>query len=235
MPLSSLVTNAVNGVKDKAKETLSEFLSGESPDSRCILAPRDKTNSEVVDRIFGKDDDSSPMYPLRKSKRLLFPNTPSIQFGGTAEYEDFGFAHTNYKSNSYVKSYPSEIMLTAEFTATTPFEAKYMLAVIHFCRSVTKMEFGVKAGDNAGTPPPVLNFSYLGKHMFNKVPVVMKNFQMSFDTEVDYVDVPFFKTRVPSYTTITMTLEPYYNPREMRNEFHLDDFKTGKLINRGYI
>lgn len=225
----------VNGALESIKSTASEFLSGESPDPRCILAPRDRSNDKVVDRVFGPNSSSNPMYPLRKSKRLLFPNTPTVTFGGTAEYEDYGIAHTNYKYPAFTRSYPSEIVITAEITAATPFEASFMLAVLRFCQSSIKTDFGVRAGTDAGTPPPVLNFSYLGKQMFDKVPVVVKNFQMNFDPEIDYVDVPKFKTKVPAHTTITLTLETFQNPKDLRDNFSLSDFKAGKTIGKGYI
>jgi hypothetical protein len=82
-------------------------------------------------------------------------------------------------------------------------------------------------------PPPVLNFNYLGQHMFHNLPVVIKSFQLSFEPDVDYVEVPFMKTRVPAFTTITLSLETLFNPRELRDEFSLKDMKTGKL--KGYI
>lgn len=217
-----LKDKAVDFVKDMAKTV----------DKRCYFTAR-SNNVSVLDRIFGENDPKSVMYELRKVRRFLVPNTPTVMYSAVVEYDDLSFTQTNYKYPAYTKSYPSEITVSFELTAMTGQEAKFMLSVIKFLQTNSKSEFGVKAGMYAGHPPPVLNFNYLGQHMFHNVPVVIKGYQLSFEPDVDYVEVPFMKTRVPAFTTITITLETMYNPRELRDNFSLKDMKTGKL--KGYI
>ena len=42
-------------------------------------------------------------------------------------------------------------------------------------------------------------------------------------------------TYVPAKVTITITLDTYYTPDNLRDEFNLDDFREGKLLDKGYI
>jgi hypothetical protein len=64
-------------------------------------------------------------------------------------------------------------------------QAKYWIAVIHFLRSVTKMFTGDTAFQ--GNPPPILNFSAYGDHVFRNVPVVVKSFSMTLPKDVQYI------------------------------------------------
>jgi hypothetical protein len=64
-------------------------------------------------------------------------------------------------------------------------QAKYWIAVVHFLRSVTKMFTGDTAFQ--GNPPPILNFSAYGDHVFRNVPVVVKSFSMTLPKDVQYI------------------------------------------------
>jgi hypothetical protein len=189
---------------------------------------------------------------------VLFPYTPSITTGAAVEYDPTSFIHSNYGYNAYVRSYPKAIGISAEFTAQTDNEALYLLAVIHFFRSVTKMYFGATPYNRAGTPPPTLLFNYLGEYQFNNVPVVVKSFDYTLDANIDYVRVytgamgngyndstgkPVVRATaenggfswVPTHMSVTVELDTQYVPITIRNEFNLDDFRTGKLVGKGYI
>ena len=144
-----------------------------SYDHRARLQPK---NINRAEEVLGENDDSNILYPLYSTNGVILPYTPSITMGFTAEYDATPFVHTNYNYNAYVRSYPKDIGITSEFTAQTNDEALYLLAVMHFFRSVTKSYFGVNPYNKAGTPPPVLLFSYLGEHQFNRVPVIVKSF-----------------------------------------------------------
>lgn len=37
---------------------------------------------------------------------------------------------------------------------------------------------------------------------------------------------------VPAQMTVSLEMDTQYNPIKVRNEFNLDDFRTGKLINK---
>jgi len=218
-------------------------------DHRARLQPKNQLNAES---ILGPNDPTNILYPLYATKGILFPYTPTVTSGSTAEYETMPFVHSNYTLNSYVRSYPKAISVTGEFTAQTVDQAQYLLAVIHFFRSVTKTYFGVNPYNKAGTPPPVLNFNYLGEYQFNNVPVVVKDVGYTYPNNIDYVPVSTGSktlslegtskpasiigvTWVPAHMSITVELETQYTPIEVRNKFNLDDFRSGKLIGDGYI
>jgi hypothetical protein len=219
-------------------------------DFRARLGPKDLLKA---DDILGPEDDGNILFPLYGTKGVLFPYTPTITTGNAAEYDPSSFIHSNFGYNSYVRSYPKPISIQAEFTAQTTQEALYLLSVIHFFRSVTKMYFGVNPYKKAGTPPPVLLFNYLGDHMFNNVPVVVKNFDFTLPGDIDYVPVNTSNmssplttvilppgqnagfSYVPTHMTVTIDLDTQYTPITVRNEFNLDEFRKGKLLNKGYI
>jgi hypothetical protein len=195
------------------------------------------------------------LYPLYSTNGVLFPYTPSISTGNVAEYDPSAFIHTNYGYNSYIRSYPKPISISAEFTAQTNDEALYLLAVIHFFRAVTKSYFGINPYNKAGTPPPTLLFNYLGQHQFNNVPVLVKSFDYTYEANIDYVpvytgsSVDFSSnigvslptansdgySYVPTHMTVSLELDTQYIPIKLRNEFNLDEFRAGKLYNKGYI
>jgi hypothetical protein len=204
--------------------------------------------------VLGPNEPSNILYPLWSTNGVLFPYTPSISTGNSVEYEPSGFIHSNYGYNAYIRSYPKSINITATFTAQTTTEAEYLLAVIWFFRSATKSYFGVNPYNKAGTPPPVLIFSYLGDYQFNKVPVVIKSFDYTLPGDVDYVpidtgivrenfssDVNGIGTQLSGFTYVpvqlnaTIDLDVQYIPIKLRNEFNLDLFRQGKLLNGGYI
>lgn len=221
-------------------------------DHRARLQPKNIRNARD---ILGEEKDSNILYPLYSTQGVIFPYTPTIVTGYAAEYAASEFVHTNYNYNSYVRSYPKDITITAEFTAQTNDEALYLLAVMHFFRSVTKSYFGVTPYSKAGTPPPVLLFSYMGEHQFNRVPVVVKSFDYTLPSDVDYVsvnttDVSLYTTgfgvklprsnssgytQVPVLLTVTVVLDTQYSPIQTRNEFNLDLFRSGHLMDRGFL
>jgi hypothetical protein len=79
----------------------------------------------------------------------------------------------------------SEVNVSGVFTAQDTQEAEYVLAVIHFFRSVTKMFYGQDA--ERGTPPPLVYFYGLGQFQFNNHPCVVKSFNYSLPNDVDYI------------------------------------------------
>jgi hypothetical protein len=221
-------------------------------DFRARLQP--KSSAAALD-ILGPKDISNILYPLYSTNGILFPYTPSISTGNVAEYDPTSFIHSNYGYNAYVRSYPKPISISAEFTAQTNDEALYLLAVLHFFRSVTKSYFGVNPYNKAGTPPPVLKFNYLGQYQFNNVPVLVKSFDYTYEANIDYVPVftgyasdysanigvqlPMANTSgysyVPTHLSVSLELDTQYIPIDLRNNFNLDDFRSGKLYNKGYI
>jgi hypothetical protein len=102
------------------------------------------------------------------------------------------------------------------------------------------MYFGKLAGDKAGLPPPILQFTGYGNYMFNDLKVVLKNHSFALEDTVDYVNIKIGETvtRVPSMLTISCALGVQQTPTAMRETFNLNEFRTGALMrggNKGWI
>jgi len=125
--------------------------------------------------------------PLNGTKGVIFPYTPQIQVSYAANYEPTEPVHSNYKIYQYRNSSVDQISITATFTAQDTEEANYMLAVIHFFKSVTKMFYGQDQIPVNGTPPPLCFLSGLGTYQFNNHPIVITSFNYSLPDKVDYI------------------------------------------------
>jgi hypothetical protein len=132
--------------------------------------------------------DSSVMLlqPLARTNGVVFPYTPSIDMNYAAKYESVDLTHSNYRGYFYRSSSVDSITIRGTFTAQDTREAQYLLAVITFFKSVTKMFYGA-TDPNAGTPPPLVFLSGLGQFQFNNHPCVVSNFQYNLPSEVDYI------------------------------------------------
>jgi len=130
--------------------------------------------------------DTSPiLQPLTAAGGLIFPYTPSITISHAATYNEVSVTHQNYQFMAYQNSRANSIQITGEFNVEDAVQAKYWLAVVHFLRSVTKMFTG--EGAFAGNPPPILNFSAYGDHVFRNVPCVVTSFSMTLPKDVQYI------------------------------------------------
>ena len=127
------------------------------------------------------------LYPLRKTDGVIFPYTPQINVTHKANYDPVDITHTNYKSHFYKNSSIDEVTIVADFTAQDTTEAFYMLAVIHFFRSVTKMFYGQDSNPRAGTPPPLCYLTGLGQFQYSNHPLVISSFQYNLPNDVDYI------------------------------------------------
>jgi hypothetical protein len=132
-----------------------------------------------------KDSNNALLKPLAGTSGVVFPYMPNIQTSYNADYSDSALTHSNYKGYFYNSSYVGDISITGIFTAQDTREASYLLAVIHFFRSVTKMFYGQDA--QRGSPPPLVYLSGLGNYQFNNHPCVIKTFQYSLPNDVDYI------------------------------------------------
>ena len=132
-----------------------------------------------------KDSNNALLAPLATSNGVVFPYMPSISTSYNADYSDTALTHSNYKGYFYNSSYVGDVSITGIFTAQDTREANYMLAVIHFFRSVTKMFYGQDA--QRGSPPPLVYLIGLGNYQFNNHPCVVKSFNYSLPNDVDYI------------------------------------------------
>jgi hypothetical protein len=125
------------------------------------------------------------LLPLRQTDGVIFPYTPKIMMNYKADYEAQILTHSNYKGYFYKGSYADTVTLSASFTAQDSAEAEYLLAVIHFFRSVTKMFYG--QDPNRGAPPPLVYLTGLGEFQFAQHPCAVANFNYSLPGDVDYI------------------------------------------------
>jgi hypothetical protein len=129
--------------------------------------------------------DAGLLQPLKVTNGVIFPYTPSITTAYKATYSQYDLTHSNYRGYFYQNSYTDAINMTATFTAQSTADASYVLAVIHFFRSVTKMFYGQDA--QRGSPPPLVFLSGLGDYQFNNHPCLVQSFNYVLPADVDYI------------------------------------------------
>lgn len=204
------------------------YLSKE-PIDRCKLVLGGKDSAEFL-----SDDPTNILYPLRESGGIIFENAPSLSFSSVTSYTPYELAHTNYELNAYQKTSISDFQIQgAKLTSETRKKADYTLAVIHFLRTFSKMNYGINDSD-AGMPPRILYFSAYGDNMFHRVPVAIRTFTIPFDNSVDYVQTSH-GTQVPIVVDIQISIQFMPTPSKMKSEFSLSEFANGNLIKKGYL
>ena len=132
-----------------------------------------------------KSSNAGLLEPLKNTNGVVFPYTPSINTNYKANYNPYDLTHSNYRGYFYQNSYTDAVSLNATFTAQSTSDAAYVLAVIHFFRSVTKMFYGQDA--QRGSPPPLVFLSGLGDYQFNNHPCLVTNFNYVLPADVDYI------------------------------------------------
>jgi plasmid maintenance system antidote protein VapI len=123
--------------------------------------------------------------PLAPTNGVIFPYTPQINTSYKANYEQYDLVHSNYRGVYYKNSRVDDLSIRGVFTAQDTREADYLLAVIHFFRSVTKMFYG--KDEQRGSPPPLVYLSGLGMNQFFGHPCVVSSFQYNLPDQVDYI------------------------------------------------
>jgi hypothetical protein len=216
------ISGAVNNVIGT-----SQFAGAQDHRAKISLSPGESG-------ILYKDTGNVLLRPLLDTNGVVFPYTPTVNVSYSANYGGNHPMHSNYIQHSYASSQVSAVNIVGQFSANNTVEANYLLAVLTFIRSSTKMFFG--QDQNRGTPPPVLRFSYNGPYMFNSVPVVITNSTQDFEQSVDYIETNVTggngissKTLVPTLMTINMTLEPIVS-RDQQLNFGLQRYARGELV-----
>lgn len=125
--------------------------------------------------------------PLALTDGVIFPYTPQVAVQYSASYDPTEITHSNYKIFQYRSSSVDSVSITGDFTAQDTYEANYMIAVIHFFRSITKMFYGQDQNPRNGTPPPLCYLWGLGAFQFNKHPLAITGFNYSLPNDVDYI------------------------------------------------
>ena len=188
-------------------------------------------------------------FGLAGAKRVgvVFPYAPQVSVTHTATYEEQKLIHNNYSQHFYQNSSVGAITINGDFTVQNVNEGQYLLACIYFFRSITKMFFGADVSPAAGNPPPIVYLNGYGQYYLPNVPCVVTSFQHTMPSEVDYMDIPepglnaynpqltnarLNSTRLPTSSTLVVTLQPVYSRVAQSQGFSLSDFANGALINQ---
>ena len=166
-----------------AAESYANSLITATPDWRVRLSLASSASYLYNDA----KDETHILFPLKATNGVIFPYTPTIQSSYKANYDASDLTHANYKQYFYKNSSVEEISITADFTAQDNTEAKYLLATIHFFKSVTKMFYGKDTDPAPGTPPPLCFLNGYGTYQYNQHPLLITNFQYTLPNDVDYV------------------------------------------------
>ena len=209
------------------------------------VAPKDwRVSISVPSRIQEYMQGGSLLDPLKRTNmRCIFPYTPTVLVSHSANYNAMQPLHTNYPYYAYENSRVDQITITADFFVQNEAEAQYWIAMVHFFKTVTKMNYGGTDQDR-GLPPPVCRLNGYGNYTFNNVPVVISNFQFDLKKDVDYIstglsagggnindEVALTGNKgtawAPAESLITVGLMPQYS-RTKQNEFNLRSFVKGE-------
>jgi hypothetical protein len=175
--------NFLAGLKNNAKSqgTLqSRYKQPNNGDWRVRLSLAPNSNY-----LYNAGSAAGVLAPLAATNGVIFPYTPNITTSYNADYEKYNLIHSNYRGLFYKSSSVGDVQIRGTFTAQDTREAAYLLAVIHFFRSVTKMFYGQDA--QRGTPPPLVYLSGYGGWQFNNHACVVSSFNYSLPNEVDYI------------------------------------------------
>jgi hypothetical protein len=170
------------GITVAPKPTLvkNDFMQKEDWRVRLSLAPH-------ANYLYKTAKATDILYPLLGTDGVIFPYTPTVSVNYAANYEGIDLAHTNYKMYQYKNSEVGSVTITGTFTAQDNQEANYLLAVMHFFKSVTKMFYGQDTNPKNGTPPPLCYLSGFGAYQFDNHPLAITSFNMSLPDDVDYI------------------------------------------------
>ena len=185
-PAIGLTTGITTAAAGATAQDQANFLAREDWRVRLSLAPG-------ANYLYKVPGDKGILAPLAKTDGVIFPYTPGITVTYAANYDQTSITHTNYKINQYQNSSVESVNITCDFTAQDVFEANYLLAVIHFFRTMTKMFYGKDDSPIRGTPPPLCYIYGLGGFQFDALPLAITGFNYSLPQDVDYI-----KTTGPS-------------------------------------
>lgn len=176
------ISTALNNTRSTAtRQDTANFQQKPDWRARLSLAP----NSNYLYNV--PKGQAGILAPLQPTDGVIFPYTPGISVTYSAGYDPSDIVHSNYRVYQYKGSSVDTVSITADFTAQDTTEANYLLAVIHFFRSVTKMFYGQDQNPNNGVPPPLCYLSGFGAYTFDAHPLVVTNFTYATPTEVDYI------------------------------------------------
>jgi hypothetical protein len=196
--------------------------------------------------LFYRNPNNPILYPLSNTNGVVFPYTPSVDINHKANYAPQGLTHSNYNNYFYERSEVQSININGDFTVQNIEEGQYLAAAIQFFKSCTKMFYG--GSQLAGTPPPMVFLDGFGPSVLPHVPCVVTDFGYTLPADIDYVKVPVgvkledvagnpinasnyaIPTRLPTFTTLRITLQPIYSRNNVARNFTLEQYAAGGLI-----
>lgn len=230
-----------------------KYRHGESIQAKLLISASSpqKRKEFIASRYMKSVSPSELLYPIYEDGGILFPYTPSLlTLSQMANYSSFQPTHSNFSYNRYVNSSVGDIMMSFNLTATTQQEFRHSLAVMHFLKIITKMNFGEESAGNKsyhGAPPPVLQFSYGGAAWAKNVPVVLASIDTSITDEHQLISVADIggeiieglseearQSMFPMKQLVTITMKPHYRP-EFTRKFSVKKFGSGELLRKGYM
>jgi len=182
-------TISISGAADKAAATGDNDWR-----VRVSLAPNCKMFYQ--DPLMSVD---AILSPLVQTNGVIWPYTPSISVTHNAHYTTAQLTHSNYPAHFYNNSEVADIQISGDFTVQGAADGQYLMAVIYFFRTVTKMFFG--QGANVGNPPPLVFLDGYGSHYFPHIPCVVTSFSHNLPNDVDYLPVPVTSQTQTSFTS----------------------------------
>jgi hypothetical protein len=187
----ALLTNAVGSVANAVLprsafgnfglgDQVSSFPKQNAKDRKASLRPR----PAAANTIYG----SGLLLPIKETQGLVWPYQPQITYNHSVDYQALSPVHANQDFHVFSRVPAVNLQVNGSFSVQNQMEGAYALAALHFFRTVTKMNFG-ENDPAAGTPPPILLFNAYGPYVFSDLPVIVKDFNVEFPDDVDYVQV----------------------------------------------
>jgi len=180
-------TENTRGLQAPTNNTRAQQTKQDAANARTLDDWRVRLSLAAKSNYLYNANPAGILQPLKQTDGVVFPYVPQIQVTYAANYETSDIVHSNYKMIQYKNSAVDQITINGDFTAQDTAEANYLLAVIHFFRSVTKMFYGKDQIPKPGTPPPLCYLSGLGEFQFDEHPLVISSFNYSLPNDVDYI------------------------------------------------
>lgn len=240
-----------NSVIGAAKQRVTDFVSdtgfGKALRALNLLPGAMPTGISFTDGNWGSNNEldwrvrlsvpstfsGSPLLaPLLETGGMVFPYTPQVLISHRASYNPITPVHSNYAYFAYQNSEVNEMTITGDFLIENALEGEYWIGVVHYLRSVTKMAYGRTS--NQGAPPPVVRLNGYGDYVFKNVPVIITQFTVDLQPNVDYIQVGLGANGswVPTASSIAVTVQPIYSRRQV-SQFSLDGFVRGDYVLNG--
>ena len=178
-PIASAIQEGVNQAQQQQTMSTQQGVQASSTDWRLRISL-----AKGAGYLYN-DPNPGILQPLQSTNGVIFPYTPKIDLEYKANYSPYDLTHANFRGYFYQNSQVGDINITGHFTAQNSNDANYLLAVIHFFRSATKMFYGQDA--QRGSPPPLVFLSGLGQYQFNNHPCLISSFSYSLPEDVDYI------------------------------------------------